>query len=410
MKQSTKITFLTSLGAGFEYYDFVIYSLLASFISQQYFPSSNYIASLFATFGVFAISNVVRPLGGIIFGVFGDRFGRKKIFTNTLLWMAFATLLMGLTPSFATIGVAATIIFSICRLIQGAACGAEIPGAVTFLSEHIDSKSHGLHFGFMIAAISLGASLGSFVIWIVTKLLTNTHMVAWGFRLPFLFGSLLALVAFFIRKHLPETPAFIAQKQTHSKRNLIFSRKYIGRIFNTIGIIIFPACFIIFFLVLPVYLRDIYHYSFSNVFLAITFGYLWCATLLPIFGWLSDRIGRKKLLFTTLLVFILFSIPVFSLLQLGTRWALFSFIAFNQAIIGAMSACYFVLLPQAFPTEIRYTSTAISYNITYVIAASIPLIITYIYGVIKQPHYLVWLFILLAMITAINTLLFKKEE
>jgi MFS family permease len=409
MKQS-KITLLTSVGAGLEYYDYVIYSLLASFISQQFFPSTNRVAALFATFGVFAIGNIVRPLGGIIFGVIGDRCGRKNVFANTLLWMAFATFLMGVTPTFVSIGLAATIFFSLCRIIQGITCGAEIPGAMTFLSEHIHEKRHGLHFGFMVSAIGLGVTSGSFIIWILTKTLTDEQMLAWGFRIPFLLGGVLAFVGFFVRKHIPETPAFLAMKKETCNAASIFRKDHVAQILNTLGILMFPACFIMFFLALPVYLSDVYHYAFSDIYLAMTVGHLLSTILLPIFGWISDYVGRKKMLFIAVSMFVVFGFPVFTLLQLETSWALFCFIMFGQALIAAMAACYFALLPRAFPTPIRYTGTAFSYNIAYTIAAVIPLVANYIYGVIKKPNYMAGLLIFFAVVAAISTLRFKESQ
>ena len=409
MKPS-KITLLASIGAGLEYYDYVIYSLLAGFISQQFFPSTNRTAALFATFGVLAVGNILRPLGGIITGIFGDRFGRKKIFANTLLWMAFATFVMGITPTFSTIGLIATIVFSLCRIIQGITCGAEIPGAITFLSEHIHTKRHGIHFGFMTAAIGLGVSLGSFIIWTLTKILTDQQMANWGFRLPFLLGGSLAVVGFFIRKYTPETPAFLSLKNPNLKTISLFSKNHVGQVFNTLGVLIFPASFVTFFLALPVYLNNTYHYHFPTIYLTMTFGYVWSTILLPIFGWLSDHTGRKNLLFVTVSIFILFSYPAFLLLELKTNWALFCFVAFGQTIIAAMAACYFALLPRAFPTEIRYTATAFSYNIAYSIAALIPLAANYIYGVIRQPRYIIGFFVLLAAITTVSTLLLKNHQ
>ena len=403
-----KITFLTSIGAGLEYYDYVIYSLLAGFISQQFFPSSNRVAALFATFGVLAVGNIIRPLGGIIVGICGDRFGRKNIFANTLLWMAFVTFCMGITPTFATLGLTATIIFSLCRIIQGITCGAEIPGAATFLAEHI-TRRQGLYFGCMVASIGLGVTFGSFVIWLLTKLLTNTQMLNWGFRIPFLLGGVLAFVGFFVRKHIPETPAFLALKNPNLKSIAIFSKNNLKQIFLTISLLTFPAFFINFFLVIPVYLHDVYHYALPDIYLTLTFGHLWTTILLPFFGWLSDYIGRKTLLFTTVIIFILFGWPIFGLLQLQTYWALFCFVGVTQAIIAAMAASYFALLPQSFPTAIRYTATAFSYNIAYTIAALAPLVANYIYRVVKNPNYLIGLFIVLAGCTAISTLLLKNS-
>ncbi|MBU0744087.1 MAG: MFS transporter [Gammaproteobacteria bacterium] len=408
MKQS-KITFLTSIGAGLEYYDLVIYSLLVNFISQQFFPSSSYVASLFATFGVLAFGNIIRPLGSIIFGIYGDRFGRRNVFANTLLWMAFATFAMGVIPSFATIGLVATILFSMCRLLQSTVFGAELPGALTLLSEHIDSKRHGLHFGFMISAVGLGVSLGTFVTWILTTVLTESQMLSWGFRVPFLLGGGLALVGFYIRKHIPETPKFLATKKANIKLNPAVIKDHVSQVFVVIGILLFPACLITFKLIFPVYLHDFYHYSFSDIYLAMTFGYMWCSVMIPVFGWISDYIGRKVLLIIASLMMIIFSFPVFSLLYGGKQLALFGFILFGQTIIALMAASYFVLLPQAFQTVVRYTGVAFSYNIAYTIAALTPLGVNYIYGVLKDPSYLVWAFIILAALTIISTLAFKEK-
>ena len=408
MKQS-KITFLTSVGAGLEYYDLVIYSLLANFIGKQFFPSDNHVAALFATFGVLALSNIIRPIGGVIFGIFGDRFGRKNVFANTLLWMSFVTFLMGLIPNFAAIGLIATILFSLCRILQGLVFGAELPGALTLLSEHIDKKRHGLHFGFMIAAVGLGVSLGSFVNWVLTSNLTESQMLAWGFRIPFLLGGGLALVGFYIRKHIPETPAFLAKQKSNLKLDSAVIKQHIWQVLNVMGILLFPASLITFKLILPTYLHDFYKYPFSDIYLVTTCGYIWSAILIPIFGWISDYVDRKILLIIAALLMVIFSFPIFSLLQLGTRLALFGFVIFCQTIIAMMAASYFVLLPQAFQTAIRYTGIAFSYNVTYTIVAVIPLAINYIYGVLKQPNYVPLLFVLLAAVTVINTFVFKPK-
>jgi len=409
VKQS-KITFLTSVGAGLEYYDLVIYSLLANFISQQFFPSSSHVASLFATFGVFALGNIVRPLGGVIFGIFGDRFGRKKVFANTLLWMAFATFVMGIIPSFATIGITATILFSVCRLIQGLVFGAEFPGAVTLLSEHVDEKKHGTHFGFMISAVGIGVSLGSMVTWVLAKILTEQEILAWGFRLPFLLGGGLAILGFYIRKNLPETPKFLALKKSKAKITPQVIKNHFWQIFNVIGVLLFPASLVTFKLIFPVYLRDFYHFNLADIYLAMTFGYIWSSIFLPLFGWVSDCIGRKILIVIAGVIVMVCTYPMFLWLQSGNRLALFGFLLYFQTITSSMAASYFVLLPRAFQTVIRYTGIGLSYNITYTIAALTPIGVNYIYGVLKNPNYLIWAFILLAVLTIISTLLLQAKD
>lgn len=406
MRQS-KITFLTSVGAGLEYYDFVIYSLLASFISQQFFPEKNRVAALFATFVIFAVSNIVRPIGGTILGVLGDLFGRKNIFTHTLLWMAGISFLMGIVPSFAVWGLAGTIAFGILRVFQGMVFGAEFPGALTLLSEHIDTKRQGLHFGFVVSAVGLGVSFGSIVIWSITKLLSETQMVAWGFRIPFLLGGFLALIGFYIRKYVPETPKFLALKKSKEKISFKIVRSHLWSIINIIGILLFPSCLITFKIIFPVYLRDFYHFSWSNIYLAMTLSYVLAAVILPVFGWISDYVGKKILIITGSLVMVVFVFPMFRLLNTGATWAPFAFILFLQTVTGIMAASYFTLLPRAFKTVMRYTGTAVSHNTTHMLASLTPLAVTYIYGVLKEPTYLIWMFISLATLTILSTLVFK---
>lgn len=410
MKQS-KITFFTSVGAGLEYYDLVIYSLLADAISKQFFPAENRVAALFATFGVFVLGNLVRPLGGVFLGMLGDKFGRKNIFAKTLLWMALITFFMGITPTFKTIGVLAPILFGLFRILQGLVFGAELPGALTFLLEHIDRKRHGLHFGFMISSVALGVSLGSFVTWILTKILTQEQITSWGFRIPFILGGGLALVGFYIRKHIPETPVFLKMKnKVKNKITKSVIKDHVKQVFNVIGILLCPASFVTFQLIFPVYLHDFYGFAYSDIYLAMTCGYIWAAITLPLFGWFSDHVGRKALLIVASILMILFVFPMFSSLNTKSCWVLFLFVVFAQTIASMMAASYFVLIPQAFQTVIRYTGTAFSYNITYTIAAIVPLVVNYIYGVINRPMFLVWIFIILGITTIVGTVKLKLRN
>jgi len=405
-----KITFLTSIGAGLEYYDCVIYYLLASFISQQFFPSSNHTAALFATFSIFAATNIIRPIGGTIFGMFGDRYGRKNVFANTLLLMAAATFGIGLVPPYAILGIVSTILFCLLLITQSVAFGAELPGALTFLLEHTHSKNRGLHCGFMIAAVGLGVTLGSFVTYIITKLLSNKEMLEFGFRLPFFLGGILAIVGFFIRRRTAETPSFLALKKPEKNALAELVKHYPLETLQCILLILFPACLITFFLGLPVYLHDYYNYKTSDIFLVLTCGYLWSALLLPLFGWVADKTNRKIMFFLALLCVLIFAPTIFALLSLKTKPALFCFVGIMQTLIAAMAANYFVLLPEVFPTKIRYTGTAFSYNITYSIAALMPLTANYVYQVVKNPNLLSVIFVALASISAVCLLSLKKTH
>lgn len=404
----SKITLLTSIGAGLEYYDYVIYYLLANYISQQFFPTSNHTATLFATFSLFAISNVIRPLGGVFVGMLGDHYGRKNVFANTLLCMALASFCIGILPSFAAIGILATILFCALRILQGITFGAELPGAITFLLEHIRTKNRGLHCGFLISAVSLGVTLGSGINYLLTKFFDGTAMLLWGFRIPFILGGLLAIIGFFIRKKIAETPLFLTLNPKRNNSLKEISKKHFAQIFAGIGMVIFPATLVTYLLAFPVYLHEIFYYQFPDIYLATTLGYLWCAVLIPIFGGLADHLGRKALFMIALLLVIFFGPWIFGLLNYGTVGALFIFMGLWQIILAMLAACYFVLLPEAFPTEVRFTATAFSYNVAYTFAAFFPLIANYIYHTLHKPQFLSWIFSAIAVLS-LGSVLFLKN-
>ncbi len=402
MKQS-KITMLTSIGAGLEYYDLVIYGLLAKFISQQFFPSNNPVTSLFATFGVLALGNLARPLGGTLFGMLGDRMGRKHIFSNTLLWMSLATFLMGIIPSFHSWGLTATLLFSLCRIMQCLFYGAELPGAMTMLTECIDGRKHGLHFGLMIAATGLGVSFGSLIIWFLTSTLSAEQMLSWGFRVPFWLGGGLAGIGFYIRRYLPETPVFLAMQKSQIKLTRTLVKKQLLPIAKVIGIMLFPASIISFDLIFPVYLHSIYHFSLEDIYLYVAYGGIWSVVLIPTLGYISDYVGRKPLFVVTAVFMIFFSLPVFMYLDRGTRGALLLYIVFIQTVKSGTAACYFALIPRAFDAVVRYTCTGFGYNIAFSLAAIVPILVNYFYGVAKNSSYVVSLFIILAVLAIIST-------
>lgn len=405
-----KVTLLASVGSGLEYYDYVIFGMLASFISAQFFPKENHYTALMATFMLFAVSNFVRPVGAIVFGLLGDTYGRKKTFSQTLLLMAIATFGIGLTPTFAAVGLMATILFCAFRIGQGIIFGAELPGAVTFLWEHVNHDRRGLYNGLMIAAVGISVAFGSFVTWSLSKCLTDNQIADWGWRLPFLFGGLLAIIGFMIRRHTSETPYFInrPEKSKNTIHELVVS--YPLSIVLSIGTILFPACLITFFLVLPVYLKDVFHYQLSNIYLVITGGYILSAIFLPIFGWLSDRIGRKKLLVVTLVLAIVACPLLFGILKYQTISVLVVFVGVWQILVAALAANYFVILPEAFSTSVRYTGTAFCYNIAYSIAALTPLAINFFYGRLHQTNYVPWLFSIIGLLTLICVTFLKKAE
>ncbi|MDF2866681.1 MAG: hypothetical protein K0S11_151 [Gammaproteobacteria bacterium] len=399
-----KVTLITSIGAGLEYYDFVIYALLATYLSKNFFPQTDPSLALLQTFGIFAVGYIARPLGGVLFGLLGDRRGRKNTFLIAIILMAVATFTIGILPNYSQIGWIASLCLLSLRLIQGVAFGAELPGAITFLSEHTHHYNRGLHASFMVASLSLGATVGSLLIMLLTYLLTPTQMFVWGWRIPFLLGGVLAIIGYWLRRKTQETPHFMSYKQTNPHPVAIITtllNYHRKSLCQGLGIMLFTACFIIFALGLPAYLHEYLGYELSEVYSANTLGLLWSTLVLPLFGLLSDRIGRKLQLIVTTLLFALTSPLLFQLLSLHHPIALIGFMLCYQTIIAATAACYIPLLAELFPTPVRYTGIALCYNIGGSLSGFTPLIVNSIMRYTGQTLWVVLFFSLLALITLV---------
>ena len=211
-----KLSFAVSMGGMLELYDFIIYGLMAGYIAENFFPTSDTYNSLLGTFATFAVGYITRPLGGIIFGHFGDRYGRKKSFTLSIFIMATSTALIGCLPSYSSLGPLAPMLLVILRCVQGFSLGGEVPGAITYLSESAPERQ-GFVVGILFLSLMLGVSLGTLVHGIMTLYLEESSMMGWGWRIPFWIGGLLGIVSYLIRKRFNESGYFLALNQVRQK-------------------------------------------------------------------------------------------------------------------------------------------------------------------------------------------------
>lgn len=412
MNSQYKNTLIASIGASMEYYDFVIYALLATYLGKYFFPHNNPTIALLETFGVFAVGYLTRPVGGMIFGSIGDRIGRKATLIVVMLLMAMSTFTMGLLPAYSKLGLLAPVFLILLRMIQGISFGAEIPGAITFIIEHADAKHRGLHAGLMTASISLGAMLGSLIIYVLNHWLSTASMLEWGWRIPFLIGGILAVMVYMMRRKAQETPLFETlssdEKETLPLRTVFRDHK--RTLAQGFGITIFPTCFIVFGLFLPSYYHTYFQYNLSSIYLIMMIGLLWSAILLPFFGKWSDSIGRPRLLFFTTILFICLSFPLFHLLSFRAFNTALTFMLVYQTFLAAIAACYFPLLAELFPTPVRYTGVAVCYNIVYSIAGCVPMLLSYLLRLVSNPEQIVWFYLALAAITALTSFLVKQKQ
>ncbi len=372
MMSPRRLTFLTSLGAALEYYDFVIYMVFIDYIRQIFFPNEIAFIATLEALAVFAAGYLARPIGGIIFGILGDRLGRKKTFISSILLMGFTTLTIGLLPSYEQIGVTSTCLLILCRLLQGLSYGAELPSAITYVAEHSYLTNRGTHNGWLFFCIALGASLSTFFGYCLTHYFSETTMLAWAWRIPFILGGFLAFVGYGLRRRVEESPLF-RQHTPHLKPMKEIFQYHQKNILIGISIALCPASLIIFSLYLPYFLSQHYGYSQSFVFGTLTAVLLLSSITLPIFGWLSDHYGRKKLLRKILFIILLGIYALFSLLNIDSTSAFFCFMLLYQILITSLVAHY-PIIAELFPTKVRASGVALCYNLSFSIASFVPIL------------------------------------
>ncbi|MGZ3633285.1 MAG: MFS transporter, partial [Parachlamydiaceae bacterium] len=261
---------------------------------------------------------------------------------------------------------------------------------------------------------SIGALLASFVLYCLTSVFLEDHILSWGWRIPFFFGGLLIAANYLIRRNLDETPEFILWQKTHQKTVslkdpfITLIKEYKIRLIQGIGLTSFVSSLVMTALYFPTYLTVYFGYQPADVYLTIFWSLLWSAIILPFCGWLADTLGKKCLLISTLLVFIIAVFPLFELLEKRSFAALQLFLVLYQTLLALVSACYFPLLGDLFPTNVRYTGTATCYNVTYSLMATLPIIFTGLIFYHRTVFAPVWVLLGFALITFVS-ILYRSE-
>lgn len=372
------VTFLASLGAGLEYYDFVIYALMTPFLAKLFFPKGDAFVALLTTLGIFAMGYALRPLGGVLAGVLADRFGRKSTFLVVMLVMASATFTMGLLPTYAAWGGVSALCLVLLRALQGMSFGAELPGAITVVSEYAQPQKRGVHCGFVVSSASFGSVLATCVLYFLNSRFSEALILEWAWRIPFLLGGLLAVVSYVLRASMDETPEFLHNKPLLKHTSFwgplkTLFRNYMRTTFFACGLSLLPASLIITNIFYPTLLKGSYAYSQSDLYLATTYSLIWSALTTPFCGMLADIWGKERLFLTAAAAFIPTVLGAFMLLNLGTFSSLLTFMILNQIAISLLMSSYFALLADRFPVDVRYTGMAFCYNTVYVLASLLPM-------------------------------------
>ncbi len=356
------------LGNTNEWYDFALYGYFSPIFAQLFFPTGNPVTSLLLTFAVFATGFVIRPLGAMLFGHIGDRFGRRRALLTTTALMALPTTLIGLLPSYATIGIAAPLLLVILRLLQGLAVSGELSGASAYVIEYAPDNRRGLYASLVMSSVYIGQLLGSALGLLVSWCFTHQQLVGGGWRIPFLLSFVFGIIILCIRLRSKETPKFAAKRaanEIHHAPVKVTFHQYLSSVIQIVGFICIAAVagyILIGFL--PTFLVTRMHFSLSQALLLNTIGMILVMIFIPLVGHLSDKFGRKPFLIAGGLGFLIFAWPIF--------W-LFSQASFSFALMGEIIYCFCmalingvttVTMAEMFPTYIRQSGTGIGFNIS----------------------------------------------
>ncbi|HEY7309264.1 MAG TPA: MFS transporter [Gemmataceae bacterium] len=365
----TRTVVAGAIGNLLEWYDFGLFGFFAPVIARQIMPVGDRLATLLETFGVFAAGFLMRPLGGVIFGYVGDRWGRKRALELSVLLMAVATTLIGLLPPHSSIGLAAPLLLTLMRLLQGLSVGGEYVGSMSFLSEHAAPARRAFFGSWSSFSVVLGSLLGSAMAALLTGLLSEAQLLSWGWRLPFLGGVLIGVAGLWLRLGIEESPSFLQiQKTDNLAANPIAEalRKNLSPIAITLGLAgVLSVGFYLPFVWLPTWLSQINRplLDEGRALIANTIALAALLALTPLAAWSSDRVGRRPMILGTALGYALLSYPLFLLMSAGTfAGALLGGLVF-AACNSLFSGCMAATLVELFPTRTRYSGMAIAYNV-----------------------------------------------
>lgn len=399
---------LSSLGGALEFYDFVIYVFYAKLISELFFPSTlSPFWAMLNTYGIFAAGYFFRPLGGVVMAHFGDLIGRKRLFSLSILLMALPTLMIGIMPTFESIGYAAPLLLLLMRVMQGIAIGGEIPAAWTFVSEHVPERRIGIANGVLTAGLSLGILLGALMSLFISLQFSETEIKQWAWRIPFILGGIFGFVALYLRSYLKETPVFQAmQAKKELAKELpvkqVLAQHKTGVVLGMLFTWFLTGCVVVLILAMPNLLVAGFGFERADAFkmqsAAIVMQMLGCILA----GMLVDRFGAGKImLLGALFVALMAGIFYHSLehVEASTVFMLYMLLGLSSGTVGIVSYS----MVKMFPAQIRFSGISFSYNLAYAIAGGITLPLVQwlsLYSNIGAMYY-IWAICLVTLLSAV---------
>jgi MHS family shikimate/dehydroshikimate transporter-like MFS transporter len=410
------IVFASCVGTIIEWYDFLIYATAAALVfNKAFFPTFDPLAGTLAALGSYAVGFLARPLGGALFGHFGDRLGRKSMLVATLFIMGLSTFLIGLLPTYASIGVFAPILLILLRVIQGIGLGGEWGGASLMVLEHAPLNKRGFYSSFVQIGFPIGLVLASLVFTLLTKL-PEADFMAWGWRIPFLISIVLLAIGIFVRSRVPETPVFeVLKARNRLSQNPIGEAvsKNTKTFLIAVGLKLSEVSWVYMLTVfVVVYATTKLNLPKQLLLDAVLYAALFELISLPFFGLLSDQIGRRPMYIMGALFTIAFAFPLFWLLESKSAalvtTAVMVAMNFGHGMMFGLESAYF---PELFGSRIRYSGASFGFQVSAAIGGGFsPIIATAMVGYFGGTTGVSVMMIVLALITLAAALAARETK
>lgn len=404
MSNMKKVIASTMLGNGLEWYDYALYGTFSALISQQFFPKGDAVAALIATFGIFAVGFLMRPLGAMFFGYIGDKFGRKNALALSILLMAFPTACIGLLPTYEAIGIWAPILLTLIRLIQGVAVGGEFGGSIVYLVEHASPKNKNYMGSLSMLSMLIGLLSGAIFAAALAGLMAVEDFESYGWRIPFILGFFIGMTGLYIRTKLDESPAFLEAQaageisEAPVKEALQHNSKDI-----LLGVGVYLAVTIPFYIqtvLMPSFMEKFLSFSKADSLLLFTVSLITMMIVVPVSARLCDKKDRESILKIVLIAYFIVAIPYIYLLDFKTfSFALISQITFS-IILGFYIAPIPTLVAELFPAKTRYTGMSLACNLASALfGGTAPILMTKMMSA-TESHMPIAIYIIIAAIVS----------
>ncbi|WP_406724514.1 MFS transporter [Streptomyces sp. GD-15H] len=412
----SRIVIASTVGSAIEWYDFFIYGAAAALVfNKLFFPSADPLTGTLLAFATFGVGFIARPVGGVIFGHFGDRVGRKKALVIGLFLMGAATTLIGLLPTYPAIGAQAPILLVVLRIVQGIAVGGQFGGAVLVGTENAPPGRRGLYGSFAQLGVPIGLVLSSVVFLVATGITTDEQFLAWGWRIPFLLSFTLIAVALFAQLKLEETAAMQRAEKTATKTSspiLEVLRRHPKNVLLGAGTLILLAVgFYIFSTFVLSYGTTVLKMSYNTVLTAVILGAMLQVVAIPLFAILSDRIGRKKVYLGGVVGLAVWVFPAFLLIGNGGFAGAALGVAVAQVLVAALQGPLPAFMHELFPIHVRYSGVSLGYQVGSLIGGGFtPILATALYAEFRTFVPIALLVVLAAVLTGSSILVLTENR